>query len=384
MAFSCDKKCENNSSVFIDNCDGTMTDNRTNLTWIKEPSNKKLNWKESMEYAKNHKFAGYSDWRLPTKAEWKLFAEATGYSSDEWYKNRKTFGLLGNWLCKQGFRNINYDEFYWSSSLYESGHEAQGLESNSAYYIKFEYGEINSAVMSCCKAYTWLVRDGSIDTKGPAISFIEYGGNKIEIIDDQFSAYTIANNITLRKYPSNHSEAIGYYKMGTKLIVKRRTKEMYSVNERKNYWYLCGNYTGWIFGDYINKGEFSKSDYINNLPEITNTPAQFNEVLKYSYIECPLESLVGENMNCVTWQFRFRKNVIIFAGLPPKLDSAIVYKILSCEEINSEVFIKAELLFTYYPIDTIDTADKITTIKINRNIDTIQFGKRTIYKFKAL
>jgi hypothetical protein len=57
---------------FIDNQDGTITDQATDLMWQKSGSATKLPRKKATAYLKQlnkEKFAGYSDWRLPTVEE---------------------------------------------------------------------------------------------------------------------------------------------------------------------------------------------------------------------------------------------------------------------------------------------------------------------------
>ncbi|MFQ5450018.1 MAG: DUF1566 domain-containing protein [Nitrospinaceae bacterium] len=61
---------------FQDFGDGTVLDKRTGLMWMKkdywQKEGKWVNWYTANEYAQrmnNKKFAGYSDWRLPTPEE---------------------------------------------------------------------------------------------------------------------------------------------------------------------------------------------------------------------------------------------------------------------------------------------------------------------------
>nr|NIQ01411.1 DUF1566 domain-containing protein [Nitrospinaceae bacterium]NIR55431.1 DUF1566 domain-containing protein [Nitrospinaceae bacterium]NIS85871.1 DUF1566 domain-containing protein [Nitrospinaceae bacterium]NIT82715.1 DUF1566 domain-containing protein [Nitrospinaceae bacterium]NIU44924.1 DUF1566 domain-containing protein [Nitrospinaceae bacterium] len=61
---------------FVDNRDGTVTDHKTGLMWMKDDTwiekGRLLTWHESVEYMRQKnedKFAGYDDWHLPTASE---------------------------------------------------------------------------------------------------------------------------------------------------------------------------------------------------------------------------------------------------------------------------------------------------------------------------
>ncbi len=57
---------------FVDNGDGTVTDRITGLMWQKDGSEDGMTWLKAKEYINElnrEKFAGYSDWRLPTVEE---------------------------------------------------------------------------------------------------------------------------------------------------------------------------------------------------------------------------------------------------------------------------------------------------------------------------
>lgn len=54
---------------YVDNEDGTVTDNSTGLMWAQNDSVETMNWLEALDYAKNAELAGYSDWRLPNSKE---------------------------------------------------------------------------------------------------------------------------------------------------------------------------------------------------------------------------------------------------------------------------------------------------------------------------
>lgn len=54
---------------FVDNKDGTVTDNATGLTWQQSDSLKGMNWQQALVYANDLQLGGHDDWRLPTAKE---------------------------------------------------------------------------------------------------------------------------------------------------------------------------------------------------------------------------------------------------------------------------------------------------------------------------
>jgi hypothetical protein len=62
---------------FIDDGDGTITDNASGLMWMQNDNGEGLNWEESLEYAENLDYAGYSDWRLPNIKELQSIVDYT-------------------------------------------------------------------------------------------------------------------------------------------------------------------------------------------------------------------------------------------------------------------------------------------------------------------
>ena len=62
---------------FIDNGDGTVTDNATGLMWSQDDNGEALYWEEALAYAENATIAGYDDWRLPSAKELQSIADYT-------------------------------------------------------------------------------------------------------------------------------------------------------------------------------------------------------------------------------------------------------------------------------------------------------------------
>lgn len=54
---------------FVDNSDGTITDQATGLTWMQADSGAGLDWATALNYCENLELAGQSDWRLPNAKE---------------------------------------------------------------------------------------------------------------------------------------------------------------------------------------------------------------------------------------------------------------------------------------------------------------------------
>ncbi|MDO9514287.1 MAG: DUF1566 domain-containing protein [Elusimicrobiota bacterium] len=58
---------------YTDNGDGTITDNRTGLMWLKDANNynsgEMQTWEAALSGCEGFSYAGYSDWRLPNRRE---------------------------------------------------------------------------------------------------------------------------------------------------------------------------------------------------------------------------------------------------------------------------------------------------------------------------
>ncbi|MBU0674163.1 MAG: DUF1566 domain-containing protein [Proteobacteria bacterium] len=50
---------------------GVVTDNTTELSWLRNDDNIKRQWNDAKKYCKGLSFAGYDDWRLPSQYELK-------------------------------------------------------------------------------------------------------------------------------------------------------------------------------------------------------------------------------------------------------------------------------------------------------------------------
>ncbi len=70
---------------FIAYDDGTVLDTKTNLMWASK-SSETMAWDRAINYIRNYKGSGYTDWRMPTKAE-------LASLMDPWLRSPKGFKL---------------------------------------------------------------------------------------------------------------------------------------------------------------------------------------------------------------------------------------------------------------------------------------------------
>ena len=121
---------------FVDNENGTVTDNATELMWMQDDSGDdqftnllsgftnndgSLNWEEALEFAENMEYAGYSDWRLPNAKELHTIVD---YTRAPDVTNSPAIASIFN---SSGIINEAGNDdypFYWTSTTFESGLDA--------------------------------------------------------------------------------------------------------------------------------------------------------------------------------------------------------------------------------------------------------------------
>ncbi|MBT8332490.1 MAG: DUF1566 domain-containing protein [Deltaproteobacteria bacterium] len=62
---------------FVDNCDGTVTDDTAGLMWQQADNGSGMDWEEALAYAEGSTVAGYDDWRLPNVKELQSIVDYT-------------------------------------------------------------------------------------------------------------------------------------------------------------------------------------------------------------------------------------------------------------------------------------------------------------------
>lgn len=99
--------------------DLTVKDKETGLIWTRNANlaGKKMTWKNAFKFIEKlnkQKYAGHSDWKLPTESELKTLV----YIKDD--SELLPYNNLGQYeeLKRVGFKNVQAD-YYWSSTTYE-------------------------------------------------------------------------------------------------------------------------------------------------------------------------------------------------------------------------------------------------------------------------
>ncbi len=108
---------------FIDNGDGTITDDATGLMWMQDDNGEGIVWENALSYAEDMVFAGYSDWRLPDAKELQGILDYTRSPA-----TTSSAAIDPLFSCTQIINEAEQDDypFYWSSTThgnFMTGHE---------------------------------------------------------------------------------------------------------------------------------------------------------------------------------------------------------------------------------------------------------------------
>jgi hypothetical protein len=135
---------------FVDQGNGTVTDNRTGLVWTKDanapgpadcqPADSR-NWPRALDYLtclNKHTYLGFTDWRLPTLQELRALAD----------KSRSKPALPAG----HPFVNVQFN-FYWSASPF-------GENAGNAGIFGMTYGVAGNYNKRSGDFYVWPVRAG--------------------------------------------------------------------------------------------------------------------------------------------------------------------------------------------------------------------------------
>jgi len=117
---------------FVDNGDGTISDNNTELMWDAQGSSDGMNWKEALAWVQqknSENYLGYNDWRLPNAKELQSIVD---YEKSPSYTNSAAISDLFNVpeIITEG-GETDYP-WYWTSTTHYDGPSP-----NKAAYVCF-------------------------------------------------------------------------------------------------------------------------------------------------------------------------------------------------------------------------------------------------------
>ena len=120
---------------FVDNGDGTITDNASGLMWAQDDNGEGLDWENTLAYSENAELAGYSDWRLPSVKELQSIVD---YSYSPSATVAENIGPAINPLfnCTPIINEAGNDDYgyYWTST---SANFTSGEPYYYAWYVAF-------------------------------------------------------------------------------------------------------------------------------------------------------------------------------------------------------------------------------------------------------
>lgn len=120
---------------FVDNGNGTISDDATGLMWQKTDDGISRNWEESLAYAENLELATYSDWRLPNAKELQSIVD---YSrSPQTTNSPAIYPIFETTEINDPDGNSGQYPFFWTSTTHLDGENPY----ESGVYIAFGEGQ---------------------------------------------------------------------------------------------------------------------------------------------------------------------------------------------------------------------------------------------------
>jgi len=121
---------------FIDNSDGTITDNAAGLMWAKEDSKTGMNWEQALAWAQTknaENYCGRNDWRLPNAKELQSIVD---YSRSPGSTNSAAINAL--FSCSTITNEAGYTDWpwFWTSTTHKS-YDGTNYGGNWAVYVCF-------------------------------------------------------------------------------------------------------------------------------------------------------------------------------------------------------------------------------------------------------
>jgi len=118
------------TNQFVDNGDGTISDQATGLSWMQTDSQSALGWGDALAYCENLTWAGHDDWRLPNAKE--LFSIVDFTRAPDTSNTAATYSLFQSTPTTNEAGQPDYG-YYWTSTT----HLDRQMAALEAVYIAF-------------------------------------------------------------------------------------------------------------------------------------------------------------------------------------------------------------------------------------------------------
>ena len=119
------------ANQFVNNGNGTITDNATGLMWMQNDNGTGVLWKDALSYAENFTYAGYSDWRLPDTKELQSIVD---YTRSPATSSSAAINPMFNCTQITNEGGVADYPWYWSNTTFSSQSQTKGA---SATYVCF-------------------------------------------------------------------------------------------------------------------------------------------------------------------------------------------------------------------------------------------------------
>lgn len=222
---------------YLDNLDGTVTDKKTGLVWMRctygqkwngencTGNAKKLNWSEANSTASKTEFANKKDWRLPTKEELNSIIYCSkGSKKTTRYAFQLIVGETEGQCAGENYQKPTIDLDAFPNTLKDSYWSKSEDSSNAAWYLYFGY------------AFDSTVR------KSDRLAFrLVSGGTKKAQPKNNVSKEVVkkSSEKTAKVSPSNNSQAEIKKEENKKEAIPKREDAIFEVGQEWKGHYYC-------------------------------------------------------------------------------------------------------------------------------------------------
>lgn len=119
------------TNQFVNNGNGTITDNASGLMWMQNDNGTGVLWKDALSYAENFSYAGFSDWRLPDTKELQSIVD---YTRSPATTSSAAINPIFNCTQITNEGGVADYPWYWSNTTFSSQSTTNGA---SATYVCF-------------------------------------------------------------------------------------------------------------------------------------------------------------------------------------------------------------------------------------------------------